>query len=124
MGVIKQKLIAIAGVSYNEEKYGFKIFRDLIKSGYNVQGINPRNGKVLERKIYKSLKELEIVPDLVITVVPHQITERIVEECRELGIKQMWMQPGSESEKAILLAQENGLDLVHDACFLVQSGLE
>jgi len=120
---LQDKEIAVVGVSEREEKFGFRIFRDLIKSGYNVQGINPRNGQVLGKKIYKSLKELEKIPDLVITVVPSQVTERIVEECYELGIKEIWMQPGSESKNAIEKARAYGIIVTSNACFMVHSGI-
>lgn len=64
MKSIWEKEIAVVGVSENTEKYGFKIFKDLIENGYKVKGINPKDGKILGKKIYKNLKELEIVPDL------------------------------------------------------------
>ena len=120
---IREKEIAVVGVSEREEKFGFRIFRDLMKSGFNVQGINPRDGEVLGKKIYKSLKELEKIPDLVITVVQAQVTERIVEECYELGIKEIWMQPGSESKNAIEKARAYGIMVTYNTCFMVHSGI-
>ena len=123
MDELKEKLIAVIGVSERQEKFGFKIFRDLLKAGFNVVGINPKNGLVLDRKIYKDLRELEKVPDLVITVVPPQITERIVEECKDLGIKEVWMQPGSDSEIAIQKAKQCGISVTHNSCFMVQHGI-
>lgn len=120
---IREKEIAVAGVSEREEKFGFRIFRDLMKNGFNVQGINPRDGEVLGRKIYRNLRELEKIPDLVITVVPAQVTERIVEECHELGIKEIWMQPGSESKNAIEKARAYGIMITYNACFMVHSGI-
>ena len=48
---IQEKDIAVVGVSDREEKFGYKIFRDLIKHGFNVKGINPRNGEILGRKV-------------------------------------------------------------------------
>jgi predicted CoA-binding protein len=123
MKELKEKIIAVIGVSGREEKFGFKIFRDLIKAGFNVKGINPANGEVLGRKIYRNLKELENAPDLVITVVPGQVTERIVQECKELGIKEIWMQPGSESENAVRKAKEYGMSVTYNACFMVEHGI-
>ncbi len=122
MQLSKDKMIAVVGVSNREHKYGFKIFRDLIKAGYNVVGVNVRDGEVLGRKIYKSLKEIKHIPDLVVTVVPHQITEKVVDECKELGIKKIWMQPGSESEFAINKAKTYGISVTHNACIMVQTG--
>lgn len=123
MAQVKDKKIAVVGVSHKEDKFGFRIFRDLIKSGFDVRGVNPTDGLILGRKIYRNLKELEVIPDLVITVVPAQVTERIVEECRDIGIKEIWMQPGSESQTAIKKALEYGIAETHDACFMVVQGI-
>ena len=123
MDNIKEKRIAVVGVSHKEDKISFRIFRDLISAGFIVEGINPSNGSIAGREISRSLKELSSVPDLVITVVPPQVTERIVEECRELGVKEIWMQPGSESEAAIKKAKEYRISVVYNACFMVRNGI-
>ncbi len=116
------ELIAVVGVSEDASKYGHKIFRDLLNTGYPVRGVNPRGGFVLGSQIYRSVSEMEKKPDLVITVVPPPVTEKIVEECNRLGIKHVWMQPGSESQKAADKAAEYGIK-VTIACFMVQKGV-
>lgn len=121
MADIKNKLIAVVGVSNREEKFGFRIFKSLLEGGFKVKGIHLRDGEVLGQKIYKNLKELDSVPDLVITVVPPEVTERIVEECNDLGIKEIWMQPGSESEDAVRKARQYGISVVYNACFMVEN---
>jgi len=119
----KDKKIAVIGVSNKPEKYGFKIFRDLLKDGYDVAGVNPTGPEVLGKQIYKSLKDIKGTLDLVITVVPHQVTEKIVDECGQLRIKEIWMQPGSESDVAIKKANDLGIHVVHDSCFMVVNGI-
>jgi predicted CoA-binding protein len=123
MDDLKQKSIAVIGVSQQPEKYGYRIFRDMRDAGYNVKGVNVRGGEVLGQKIYKSLKELGNVPDLVITVVPAQVTEKVVEECSELGVREIWMQPGSESEAAIEKAREHGMRVTANACIMLAHGM-
>jgi predicted CoA-binding protein len=116
------KLIVVVGVSEDASKYGHKIFRDLLKAGYPVKGVNPKGGFVLGQNIYKSVTELEQRPDLVITVVPPPITEAVVEECNKLGVKNIWMQPGSDSDKAVAKAKEYGIKTTQ-ACFMVLKGV-
>jgi uncharacterized protein len=123
MSNVREKIIAVVGVSNREEKFGFKIFGDLLGGGFNVHGVHPLGGEVLGKKIYKNLKEITPTPDLVITVVPPKVTENIVEECNALGIKEIWMQPGSESDAAVKKAEEYGLSVIHNACFMVQNGI-
>lgn len=116
------KHIAVIGVSDNTDKYGHKIFRDMLRAGYPVSGVNPKGALVLGRRIYKSLEELEPRPDLVITVVPPEVTENIVEECHKLGIKTLWIQPGSGSPKTLAKAEEYGITTI-SACFMVKEGI-
>jgi uncharacterized protein len=123
MDNIKEKKIAVVGVSHKEDKYGFKIFQDLVKADFKVEGINLSGGEVAGRKLYRSLQELPVKPDIVITVVPPPVTEKVIEACRDLGIKQIWMQPGSESDTAVKKAQEYGIAVIHNACFMVTHGI-
>ena len=122
MNQSEYKLIAVVGVSDDASKYGHKIFRDLLKAGYPVKGVNPKGGFVLGNNIYKNLSEIETRPDLVITVVHPGVTEGVVEECNKLGIKTVWMQPGSESEASIAKAATYGIKTI-SACFMVQKGV-
>ena len=123
MQIEQGKVICVAGVSNKPEKFGYRIFVDLLKAGFKVQGINPADGEVAGQKIYRSLRDLPGKPNLLITVVPHQVTERLVEEAHGLGIKELWMQPGSESELAIQKAKDHGMAVTHNACFMVEMGI-
>jgi hypothetical protein len=114
------EVIAVAGVSRNEAKFGFRIFRDLINAGWEVFGLNPAGGEVLGRKIYRSLDELPKKPDMLMTIVMPQVTEKLVEDCIRLGIKKVWMQPGSQSDAAVEKAKAAGLEVIANACFMVQ----
>lgn len=118
-----KKIIAVAGVSSNEDKFGFRIFRDLIGAGCTVYGVNPKGGAALGREIYKTLAALPQKPELVITVVPPAATEKLVDECIALGVKTIWMQPGSESDGAIDKARAAGLEVTARACFMVKFGI-
>lgn len=123
MNLTKQTKIAVVGVSHDPQKYGAKIFKDLVAADYNVVGVNPKGGIVAAQPLFVSLKEIKPKPDLVITVVPPKATLEVVKICFELGIKTIWMQPGSESQDAIELAQQHGLTVVSQACFMVQQKL-
>ena len=117
----RENKIAIIGVSGNPKKWGYKIYKSLKSAGFNVYPINPKytkiNGDICYPNLRSVLKSGKV--DVVITVVPPSVTEHIVEQCRELGIGRIWMQPGSESERAISLCKENGIDVIYNVCFVV-----
>ncbi len=116
----KKNIIAIVGASDNRNKYGNIIYRDLRDAGYNVIPVNPNAESVEGDVCYHSLSKIDEKVDVVNTVVPPNITETVVRECKEYGIDKIWMQPGSESEKAISFCKSNGIDVVYDSCIMVQ----
>ena len=116
----KQNVFAVVGVSQNPAKYGHQVYKDLKEAGYVVYAVNPNIDEVLGDRCYHSLIELPGKPDVVDAVVPPTVTEKIVKECKELGIERVWMQPGSESEHAIRFCEENGIKVVHDVCVMVK----
>ncbi|MCX7641192.1 MAG: CoA-binding protein [Elusimicrobiales bacterium] len=117
---MKDKKIAVVGVSSDPKKYGYKIFNDLLKNGYNVYGINPKINTFENQKIYPSLEDLPQIPDVVIIVIKPEIAKEIVKTCIKLGIKEIWFQPGSESTEAIELSKKAGIKTI-TACFMINN---
>ena len=116
---VSRKRWAVVGVSADPSKYGHKVFANLIAAGYDVVGVNPKNGHVLGREIYRSLAELPQPPEVVDMVVPPTVTEQVLRECVGLGLTRVWMQPGAESQVAIHYCLDNGIEVVWGECAMV-----
>jgi predicted CoA-binding protein len=116
----KGNVFAVVGASRGPQKYGYQVYKDLRNAGYTVYPINPNAQEILGDKCYPSLKKLPVKPDVVDIVVPPEVTESTVEACKRLGITKVWMQPGSESERAIRFCEENGIDAVYGVCVMVE----
>lgn len=116
----KNNVIAIVGASRNPEKYGYKVYKDLKEAEYKVYPVNPNASEILGDKCYPNLESLPVKPDVVNIVVPPNITEKIVKECKKLNIKKVWMQTGAESEEAIKFCNENGIDVVYGVCIMIE----
>jgi uncharacterized protein len=53
-------------------------------------------------------------------VTPPLIAESMVEQAAAIGVKNIWFQPGAESERAIARAQELGMNVIAGGpCILV-----
>ena len=111
---------AVVGVSHDPLKFGYRVFLALLESGYQVQGVNPKGGVVAGHELFSALADLPKRPDVVVTVVPPAITEQTVEMCFALGILNVWMQPGSESDTAIAAARMRGMTVVAHDCAMVR----
>jgi predicted CoA-binding protein len=116
----KYRTWAVVGVSEDRNKYGNKIYRDLRNAGYRVFAVNPKLSTVEGDPCYPSIKALPEVPEVVDLVVPPAVSLNVVQDCLDAGAKRIWFQPGSESEEAIEKARAAGMEVVHDACIMIQ----
>ena len=114
-----KKKFAIVGATDNAEKYGNQIFKNLRSRGYEVYPVNPRLEELEGVKCYPSLSDIPVEVDVVDFVVPPQVTEATLKDCKRLGLGRIWLQPGSESEAAIAYCHENNLKVVHDVCVMM-----
>lgn len=116
---ISKKNIAVAGVSKSGKGFGHTVYNQLIDNGYNVFALNPSGGSINDIKLYRKISDIEHPVDTIISVVKPLVTEMLVTEAHEAGIKQFWMQQGSESPEAIKFCEENGISVIHGYCILM-----
>jgi len=116
----KKNAIAVVGASRNPEKYGHRVYKDLREAGFKVYPVDPNAEEILGDKCYPSLRSLPVKPHAVDFVVPPRVTEEAVRTCKQLGIAKVWTQPGSESDEAIQFCEENGIEVVHGRCIMVE----
>jgi len=118
--MLQLKTWAVVGATDNKEKFGYKIFKVMLEAGLEVYPINIGIQEILGKKCYATLKELPVKPDGVDIVVPPRVGEQILRECAELGITNVWLQPGADTEPIVNLAKELGLTVVDHACIMVE----
>lgn len=116
----KNKVIAIIGASNDSQKYGFKIYLDLKSSGYKVIPINPKEEFIAGDKCYKSILEYDGEVNTLDMVVPSSVGIKILDDAAKKGVKNVWFQPGSESPEAIAKAKNLGMNVVANACMMVE----
>jgi predicted CoA-binding protein len=113
------KKFAIVGATDDASKYGNTIFKNLKNRGYAVFPVNPRLDQLEGSKCYHSLSDIPEKVDVVDFVVPPPVTEKTLLECKKLGLNRIWLQPGSESQAAIEYCGQNGMQVVHDVCVMM-----
>ena len=113
-----QKKFAVFGATDNPQKNGCRIFRNLKSRGYEVYPVNQRLKEIDGVKCYSKLSDIPVKVDVVDFVVPPEVTESILKECKNLELGRIWLQPGSESEASITFCHENNLKVVHDVCVM------
>jgi predicted CoA-binding protein len=117
------KVFAVVGASRDRHKYGNKVLRCYQQRGRKVYPVNPNSDEVEGLTCFPDLKSLPESVDGVSIITPPDVTETIVQQAKELGIRHLWMQPGAESERAIALAEEAGMNVIANGpCLLVVLG--
>lgn len=122
--MLNKKKWAVVGATQNVKKYGYKIYTQFKKMGYDVYPVNPVYDEVDGDQTYDDLVDLnnalgETV-DCVNVVVSPKRAEKVVEDVIALGIENIWFQPGTFTEEIIDKAEEAGLNVVFYDCVYVE----
>ena len=125
---LAQKEIAVVGVSDKRETGCNLAYRKFKEAGYSVNAINPRLTSFEGDPCYPDLLTVPETPDAVFILTKPSVTDAIVAQCVELGIKHIWMhcllgtKPGagasmtSVSADAVQLCYENGIAVIPGSC--------
>ena len=116
---------AVVGASRDRRKYGNKVVRVYLQNHREVYPVNPHADQIEGLQSYAGLSSLPQPVDAVSIITPPPVTEQIVLDAIEAGIGHLWMQPGAESSKAVQLAKDAGINVIHDGpCILVTLGFQ
>lgn len=125
---LAQKRIAVVGVSDKRDTGCNLSYRNFKAAGYAVSAVNPRLTAFDGDPCYPDLRSIPNKPDAVFILANPKVTEQIVRQCIELGVKHVWMhcmmgtKPGlaanttSVSQEAVRLCRDNGVAVIPGAC--------
>jgi predicted CoA-binding protein len=125
---LAQKRIAVVGVSDKRETGCNLGYRKFKAAGYTVYAVNPRLTTFEGDSCYADLKSIPEKPEAVFILANPKVTEQIVQQCVDLGIKHIWMhclmgtKPGlaagmtSVSQDAVQMCREHGIAVIPGTC--------
>jgi predicted CoA-binding protein len=116
---VQGRRLAVVGVSRAHRKYGNHAYRELKARGLDVMAVHPELARIEGDPCFKSLAQLPRPADGVLVCVQPEKVPEILRQAAAAGIRRAWLQQGAESDAAIKLAAELGLDLVHGECILM-----
>ncbi|NBX68661.1 MAG: CoA-binding protein [Proteobacteria bacterium] len=114
--------IAIIGASQDRNKFGNKAVRVFADKGYKVYPIHPSLNEIEGHKVYHSILQVpEKELDMVSFYLPPKVGLQVVEDVAKVKCKEVWLNPGSESEELVEKAESLGLNVIQ-ACSIVGVG--
>ncbi len=120
---LQASAFAVVGASEDVHKYGHKCYKCYLQHGRNAYPVNPHSQEILGNPVFKDLASLPQGVESISIITPPAVTETIIEDAIACGIKNIWMQPGAESQIAIDRAESQGLNVIAGGpCLLVVLG--
>ena len=116
---LDQKVWAVIGATHKTEKFGYKIYKCLKDHGYEVYPVNPNIAEIDGDTCYSSLSCTSRCACCGRFVVPEAVGLAALDECKELGIPVVWLQPGADKPSVVEKAHALDLHVIQD-CVLVQ----
>jgi predicted CoA-binding protein len=115
--------IAVVGFSSKTHRAGYYVPAYLAQQGYTIIPVNPTLTEGLGQPAYPTLTAIPDPIDLVLIFQRSENVPLFVDEAIEIGAKAVWMQLGIANETAAAKARAAGLDVVMDACLMVDHRL-
>lgn len=120
---LKAGAFGVIGASADQSKYGNRVLRCYQQHGLKAIPVNPKAKEIEGAACVASVADLPDEVTSISIITPPPITERIVEQAAQKGIKNVWMQPGAESPRAVDFCRDHGINVIADgSCILVVLG--
>ena len=110
------KTIAVVGLSPNPSRPSYGVAQAMQGYGYTIVPVHPVAREVLGARAYPRLELIPLPIDLVNVFRRAEHVDGIVDECIELGVKNIWIQEGIVNEPAALKAVNTGIMVVMNRC--------
>ncbi|MGI9238501.1 MAG: CoA-binding protein [Woeseiaceae bacterium] len=117
---LTRRRVAIVGLSGNELRASNFVGRYLLRNGYDIVPVNPREDFILGKKSYASLTDIPDPIDTVDVFRQPSAVPAIAEEAVATGASCLWLQYGVISFEGAEIAENGGLDVVMDCCMKVE----
>ena len=121
---LAQKRIAVAGVSRDNSRHpvGNLIYRRLKDTGHQVFPVNPHMQTYEGERCYPDLQSIPGGVDAVVIATRPEVTERIVHDCNDAGVRRAWMhqsfgkKASSVSPAAVEYCSQHEISLIAGGC--------
>ncbi len=114
--------VAVLGASRDRRKFGNKAVRAYAASGFTVLPVNPTEATIEGLKAYSTLDAISEPVEFISFYVPSAIGVKLLPAAAAKKPKELWLNPGSESDDLIEAAADLHLRTIV-ACSIVALGL-
>jgi predicted CoA-binding protein len=112
------RVIAVVGCSPEESRPSNAIAQYLLKAGFEVIPVNPRQKEILGRPCYPDLESIpkDVKIDIVDVFRRSEFVSPVADAALARGVKFFWMQDGVVDEEAARRLAGAGIPVAMDRC--------
>jgi acyl-CoA synthetase (NDP forming) len=114
--------IAIIGASNQRDKFGNKAVRAYFQQGFTVYPVNPKEMRIEGLPVFRSVLDIPGPVDRASFYVPPAVGLKIIGEMAKKGVREVYLNPGSESVELIEKARSLGIEPIV-ACSILAVGV-
>ena len=116
--ILELKSIAIVGLSNEDHRPSYQVFKYLNRNKYNTIPVNPNYFHIDTKKCYSKLESINEPVDIVNIFRKPEYVIPIIKSAIKINAKAIWMQDGVINQEAFEAAQNAGLLVVMNDCIL------
>lgn len=117
---LAQKRFAFIGVSRQSKDFSRALFREFKTRDYELVPVHPEAAEIEGARCFAHLKDIQPPVDSVLLMTSPAVTNLLVRECVEAGIKRVWFYRGAGqgalSESSLQICEANGIQSVAGEC--------
>jgi predicted CoA-binding protein len=117
---LRQKRIAVVGVSRSEKEFSRKLFQDLRAMGYDCIPVNPSAATIDGITCYKHVTDISPPVEGVLLLAPRSVTDEVILECATSRVPRVWVfgigREKGISQAALNVCREYKIDCIPGYC--------
>jgi predicted CoA-binding protein len=114
------KQIAVVGMSSNELRPSNEVGYYMLRNGYEITPVNPRETQIYGRTSYPTLHDVPHRIEIVNVFRDSSAVPEIAEAAVAIGAKFLWLQLGVISAQGIAIAEAGGVQCIVDKCIKIE----
>jgi hypothetical protein len=118
--ILSLNKVAVIGMSKNSSKAAHYVPKYLSDNGYDVIPVNPSSDKILDKKCYDSILDIDDPIDIIDIFRPSDQVLPFVKDAVQKKPKVIWLQEGIHNSEAEELAKSHGIKVVFNRCMLAE----
>ncbi|MEE8383613.1 MAG: CoA-binding protein [Nitrosopumilus sp.] len=118
--ILSFKKVAVIGMSKHSSKAAHYVPKYLSDNGFDVIPVNPTADKILGKKCFDSVSEINEDIEIIDIFRPSDQVLLVIQEAIKKKPKVIWLQEGIHNPEAEELARKEGIKVVYNRCMLAE----